>query len=84
MSVYVRNSQVKSLGLRVKATGSKSWIFCYTAPCPKNKWCERKKGLGPFRQGRNDVAGLTVHAARVESERLKNEVRHKGAFNSIS
>jgi len=78
-SIYLRDSQVKGLVLRVTPTGSKSWIFCYNAPCPKRKWRERKKGLGPFRDGRNDVAGLTVAAARREAERLKNEVRHKGA-----
>jgi integrase len=78
-SIYIRDSQVKGLVLRVTPTGSKSWIFCYNAPCPKRKWRERKKGLGPFRDGRNDVAGLTVSAARREAERLKNEVRHKGA-----
>lgn len=78
-AIYIRDSQVKGLVLRVKPTGSKSWIFCYSVPCPKRKWRERKKGLGPFRMGRNDVAGLTVNAARIEAERLKNEVRHKQA-----
>jgi hypothetical protein len=60
-------------------TGSKSWIFCYTAPCPKKKWRERRKGLGPFRYGRNDTAGLSVPSARREAERMKNEVRFEGA-----
>ena len=35
--IYVRDSQVKGLVLRVMPTGSKSWIFCYTAPCPKEE-----------------------------------------------
>ncbi|MGH2638617.1 MAG: tyrosine-type recombinase/integrase, partial [Rhabdochlamydiaceae bacterium] len=77
--IYVRDSQVKGLVLRVMPTGSKSWIFCYTAPCPKKKWRERRKGLGPFRYGRNDTAGLSVSAARREAERMKNEVRFDGA-----
>jgi integrase len=38
-----------------------------------------KKGLGCFKCGRNDVAGLTVAAARREAERLKNDVKHNGA-----
>lgn len=78
-AIYVRDSQVKGLVLRVKPTGSKSWIFCYSVPCPKTKWKERKKGLGTFRLGRNDTAGLTVNAARIEAERLKNDVRHNQA-----
>ncbi len=77
--IYVRDSQVKGLVLRVMPTGSKSWIFCYTAPCPKKKWRERRKGLGPFRYGRNDSGGLSVPAARREAERMKNEVRFEGA-----
>ena len=77
--IYVRDSQVKGLVLRVMPTGSKSWIFCYTAPCPKKKWRERRKGLGPFRYGRNDTGGLSVPAARREAERMKNEVRFEGA-----
>ena len=44
-----------------------------------DKWRERRKGLGPFRQGRNDVAGLTVPAARRIAEGMKNEVKHEGA-----
>jgi integrase len=78
-AMYVRDSEVKGLVLRVKPTGTKSWIFCYTVPCHKKKWRERKKGLGGFRCGRNDIAGLTVAAARREAERLKNEVKHNGA-----
>jgi integrase len=78
-AVYVRDSEVKGLVLRVKPTGTKSWIFCYTVPCHKKKWRERKKGLGSFKYGRNDVAGLTVSAARREADRLKNEVKHNGA-----
>lgn len=78
-AVYVRDSEVKGLVLRVKPTGTKSWIFCYTVPCHKKKWRERKKGLGSFKYGRNDVAGLTVATARREAERLKNEVKHNGA-----
>ena len=77
--IYVRDSQVKGLVLRVMPTGSKSWIFCYTAPCSKKKWRERRKGLGPFRYGRNDTGGLSVPAARREAERMKNEVRFEGA-----
>jgi len=30
--IYVRDSQVKGLVLRVMPTGSKSWTFCYTTP----------------------------------------------------
>ena len=78
-AVYVRDSEVKGLVLRVKPTGTKSWIFCYSVPCHKKKWRERKKDLGCFKYGRNDVAGLTVAAARREAERLKNEVKHNGA-----
>jgi integrase len=76
---YIRDSQVKGLVLRVKPTGSKSWIFCYTVPCHKRKWRERKKGLGCFRDGRNDAGNITVTVARREAERLKNDVRHNGA-----
>lgn len=78
-AIYIRDSQVKGLVLRVKPTGSKSWIFCYSVPCPKRKWRERKKGLGPFKLGRDAAAGLTVNAARKEAERLKNGVRHHQA-----
>ncbi|EFB42037.1 hypothetical protein pah_c016o086 [Parachlamydia acanthamoebae str. Hall's coccus] len=76
---YVRDSQVKGLVLRVKPTGSKSWIFCYTVPCHKRKWRERKKGLGCFKGGRTGVAGVSVKTARTEAERMKHEVRHNGA-----
>ena len=68
-AIYIRDSQVKGLVLRVKPTGSKSWIFCYSVPCPKRKWRERKKGLGPLKLGRNDVAGLTINAASWEWHR---------------
>ena len=76
---YIRDSLVKGLVLRVKPTGSKSWIFCYTVPCHKRKWRERKKGLGCFKDGKNDAGNITVTAARREAERLKHEVRHNGA-----
>lgn len=76
--IYVRDSQVKGLVLRVMPTGSKSWIFCYSVK-EGNKWRERRNGLGPFRQGRNDVAGLTVPAARRIAEGMKHEVKHEGA-----
>lgn len=75
--IYVRDSQVKGLVLRVMPTGSKSWIFCYSVK-EGNKWRERRNGLGPFRQGRNDVAGLTVPAARRIAESMKHEVKHEG------
>lgn len=78
-AIYVRDSQVKGLVLRVKPTGSKSWIFCYSVPCPKKKWRERKKGLGPLKLGRDDAAGKSVNEARKEAERLKNDVRHNQA-----
>lgn len=77
-AIYIRDSQVKGLVLRIKPTGSKSWIFCYSVPCPKRKWRERK-GLGPFKLGRNDAAGHTVNEARKEAERLKNDIRHHHA-----
>jgi len=76
--IYVRDSQVKGLVLRVMPTGSKSWIFCYSVK-EGDSWRERRKGLGPFRQGRNDIAGLTVPAARHLAEDLKHGVKHKGA-----
>ncbi len=75
--IYIRDSQVKGLVLRVMPTGSKSWIFCYSVK-EGNKWRERRNGLGPFRQGRNDVAGLTVPAARRIAEGMKHEVKHEG------
>ena len=56
-----------------------SWIFCYTVPCHKRKWRERKKGLGCFKNGRNDGGGVTVTAARREAERLKVDVRNNRA-----
>ncbi len=76
--IYIRDSQVKGLVLRVMPTGSKSWIFCYSVK-EGDKWRERRNGLGPFRQGRNDAGGLTVSAARRLAERIKNEVKHEGA-----
>ena len=76
--IYMRDSQVKGLVLRVMPAGSKSWIFCYSVKAG-DKWRERKKGLGSFRQGRNDAAGLTVSAARRLAETMKYEVKHKGA-----
>jgi len=75
--IYIRDSQVKGLVLRIMPAGSKSWIFCYSVK-EDDKWRERRKGLGPFRQGRNDVAGLTVPAARSLAENLKHGVKHKG------
>lgn len=71
-SIYVRDSQVKGLVLRVMSTGSKSLK-------EGDKWRERRKGLGSFRLGRNDVSGLTVPAARRLAESMKYEVKHKGA-----
>ncbi len=76
--IYVRDSQVKGLVLRIMPAGSKSWIFCYSVK-EGDKWRERRKGLGPFRQGRNDAAGLTVPAARSLAEEMKHQVKHKGA-----
>lgn len=76
--IYIRDSQVKGLVLRVMPAGSKSWIFCYSVK-EGDKWRERRKGLGPFRQGRNDVAGLTVPAARSLAQEMKHEVKHEGA-----
>src|SRR3954451_12371215 len=76
--IYIRDSQVKGLVLRVMPTGSKSWIFCYSIK-EGEKWRERRNGLGSFKQGRNDAGGLTVSAARRLAERIKNEVKHEGA-----
>lgn len=76
--IYIRDSQVKGLVLRVMPAGSKSWIFCYSVK-EGDKWRERRKGLGPFKQGRNDVAGLTVPAARSLAEDMKHGVKHKGS-----
>ncbi len=76
--IYVRDSHVKGLILRIMPSGSKSWIFCYSVK-EGNKWRERRKGLGSFRAGRNDIAGLTVPAARRLAEELKHGVKHKGA-----
>lgn len=75
--IYIHDSQVKGLVFRVMPTGSKSWILRYHFK-EGEEWKERKTGLGPFRQGRNDVTGLTVSAARVEAERLKKEVKYEG------
>ncbi|CCB91131.1 putative uncharacterized protein [Waddlia chondrophila 2032/99] len=75
--IYIRDSQVKGLVLRVMPAGSKSWIFCYSVKVGE-KWRERRKGLGSFKQGRNDAAGLTVSAARRLAETMKYEVKHKG------
>ncbi len=76
--IYIRDSQVKGLVLRVMPAGSKSWIFCYSVK-EGDKWRERRKGLGPFRQGRNDAAGLTVPAARSLAEDMKHGIKHKGS-----
>ena len=76
--LYIHDSQVKGLVFRIMPTGSKSWILRYHFK-EGDEWKQRKTGLGPFRQGRNDVTGLTVSAARVEAERLKKEVKHEGA-----
>lgn len=76
--IYIHDSQVKGLFFCVMPTGSKSWILRYHFK-EGEEWKERKTGLGPFCQGRNDVTGLTVSAARVEAERLKKEVKYEGA-----
>lgn len=76
--IYVRDSEVKGLVLRVMPKDSKSWIFCYSVK-DGDRWRERRKGLGSFRQGRNGTAGLTVAAARRLAEAMKYEVKHKGA-----
>ncbi|MCE5294312.1 MAG: tyrosine-type recombinase/integrase [Chlamydiales bacterium] len=76
--LYIRDSQIKGLVLRVMPAGSKSWILRYWVRNDA-EWKERKTGLGPFRLGRNDVTGLTVPAARIEAERIKKEVKHEGA-----
>ena len=39
--IYIRDSQVKGLVLRVMPTGSKSWIFCYSIK-EGDKWRERR------------------------------------------
>lgn len=76
--LYIHDELVKGLVFRVEPTGSKSWILRYHYK-EGNEWKQRKTGLGPFRQGRNDVTGLTVPAARIEAERIKNEVKHEGS-----
>jgi hypothetical protein len=68
--LYIHDSQVKGLVFRIMATEAKSWILPYHFK-EGEEWKQRKTGLGPFRQGRNDVTGLTVSAARIEAERLK-------------
>ena len=75
---YIHDSQVKGLVFRIMPTGSKSWILRFHYK-EGNEWKQRKTGLGPFRQGRNDVTGLTVPAARIEAERLKKEIKYEGA-----
>lgn len=76
--IYIHDSQVKGLVFRIMPTGSKSWILRYHFK-EGDEWKQRKTGLGPFRQGRNDVTGLTASAARIEAERLKKEVKYEGA-----
>lgn len=75
--LYIHDALVKGLVFRVEPTGSKSWILRYHYK-EGSEWKQRKTGLGPFRLGRNDATGLTVAAARVEAERIKNEVKHEG------
>lgn len=77
-ALYIHDSQVKGLVFRIMPTGSKSWILRYHFK-EGSEWKQRKTGLGPFRQGRNDVTGLTVSAARMEAERLKKEIKYEGA-----
>lgn len=74
----IHDSQVKGLVFRVAPNGSKSWILRYHYK-EGNEWRQRKTSLGPFRLSRSDSTGLTVTAARTEAERIKNEVKHKGA-----
>lgn len=75
--IYLRDSRIKGSLFRVMPTGSKSWIFCYAAPCPKKKRREQRKGLGSFRYGR--FTALSVPVARREAKHMKNEVRFEGA-----
>lgn len=74
----IHDSQVKGLVFRVAPNGSKSWILRYHYK-EGEEWKQRKTSLGPFRQGRTSTTGLTVAAARTESERIKNDVKYKGA-----
>lgn len=74
----IHDSQVKGLVFRVAPNGSKSWILRYHYK-EGSEWKQTKTSLGPFRLSRNDSTGLTVSAARTEAERIKNEVKHKGA-----
>lgn len=74
----IHDSQVKGLVFRVAQNGSKSWILRYHYK-EGEEWKQRKTSLGPFRQGRGSTTGITVAAARTEAERIKNEVKYKGA-----
>jgi hypothetical protein len=71
----IHDSQVKGLVFRVAPNGSKSWILRYHYK-EGSEWKQRKTSSGPFRLSRSDSIGLTVTAARIEAERIKNEVKH--------
>lgn len=75
---HIKDSDVKGLVLRLMTSGSKKWALRYNIKVGE-QWKDRLITIGDFKQGRNDVNGLTVAAARKEAYRLKAEIKHHGA-----
>jgi len=74
----VKDSDIGGLVLRVMASGSKKWALRYSIKIGE-KWKDRLITIGDFKQGKNDINGLTVTAARKEAYRLKYEIKFQGA-----
>lgn len=76
--INIHDSDVGGLALRVMASGNKKWALRYNIKVG-GRWQGRLITLGDFKQGKNDINGLTVSAARKEAYRLKAEIKHQGA-----
>jgi integrase len=76
---FYSDPKAPGLRLRVKPTGSKAWIYGYSAKIEQGKYASRSMSLGPLKEGRASAAhALTVKQARDRATELRAEVKAGG------
>jgi len=73
---FYSDPKTPGLRLRVKPTGSKAWIYGYSAKIERGKYASRSISLGPLKEGRASAThALTVKQARDLATDLRVKVK---------
>jgi len=76
--IYLNDSKIAGLSLRVTPAGKKIWQFRYSVKIGES-WKSKRTSLGPFRKNTKDknyiAEGLTVNEARNTAQELKANIK---------